>query len=106
MIFLLLRYFWEKRVEADRRGQHLRRRVRNRLALEEAVAGKHLSQHRAEGTDVRALVWVTIYLTDYAERRIIITWKRQRPYKKRYFTSLISRTAKPSCFACAGQMAL
>ena len=57
MIFLLLKCFWEKRVEADRRGQQVRRRARNRLALEEALAGQHLSRHRAEGTDVRALVW-------------------------------------------------
>ena len=42
MIFLLLRCSWEKRVEADRRGQLMRRRVRNHLALEEALAGQHL----------------------------------------------------------------
>ena len=45
-----------QQVPVEVRAQHGRQRVRDGLALEQALAGEHLEQHDAEGPDVGALV--------------------------------------------------
>lgn len=52
------------------------------------------------------LIRATIYLTDYLERGIIITWKPQRPFKKQSSTSRNLLTVRRSVLACGGPMAL
>jgi hypothetical protein len=49
------RRLW-KRPEVERRAKHIRQRVRDALAVEEARARQHLVHHHAERPDVRALV--------------------------------------------------